>query len=122
MVEILKFIAVDNPASGIVRHMDRSRPVPTNIYIFSCFDCDSTIMTVYMKMNDIKNNCSNYCRGLATTKELMNPEKGRARFRIRSTMPLLVIGKYHLDTNTFSCFDCDLTSHEGLYENNQFRK
>ena len=40
-------------------------------------------------MNDIKNNCSNYCRGLATTKELMNPEKGRARFRIRSTMPLV---------------------------------
>ena len=61
-------------------------------------------MTVYMKMNDIKNNCSNYCRGLATTKELMNPEKGRARFRIRSTMPLLVIGKYHLGTNTFSFF------------------
>ena len=57
-----------------------------------------------MKMNDIKNNCSNYCRGLATTKELMNPEKGRARFRIRSTMPLLVIGKYHLGTNTFSFF------------------
>ena len=86
-------------------------PIPTKAQhavplqvIFSCFDCDFTVMMVYMKMNDIKNNCSNYCRGLATTKELMNPEKGRARFRIRSTMPLLVIGKYHLDTNTFSFF------------------
>ena len=45
MIEILKFIAVDNPSIGIVGQIDRSRPVFT-IDIFSCFDCDFTVMTV----------------------------------------------------------------------------
>jgi hypothetical protein len=35
LIDLIKFIAVDNPSSGIVVQMDRSRPVPT--IPFSCF-------------------------------------------------------------------------------------
>ena len=65
MVEILKFIAVDNPFIGIVVEMDRSGPVPTVIFFF--LNCD---------LHSHECLCENECRGL---RRKHNAGKGERR-------------------------------------------